>query len=100
MSSPRPAPNSLSDAEIERLSAEIDAGGAPTVWFTAAAVGIDEGRSGKVVAVADRAEPDFLRVRPSGSTDTLAFSPNELTLDRPARRRNTHQQTTLWEDQL
>lgn len=100
MPSPRPAPNSLSDTEIERLAAEIDAGRAPIVWFTAAAVGVDEGRSGKVVAIAHPSEPDFLRVRLTGSTDTLAFSPTELTLARPPRRHSTHQQPALWDDLL
>ncbi|WP_433566916.1 hypothetical protein ACQP1O_18055 [Nocardia sp. CA-151230] len=88
---PRPtASSSLSDKEIQRLATELTAGRAPTVWFTADAVGIAEGRSGKVVALADPAEPDYLRVRPAGSTDALAFSPTELTLLRPSRR-NTDQ---------
>ncbi|WP_036569396.1 hypothetical protein, partial [Nocardia sp. BMG51109] len=81
----------LSDSEIRQIAADIDAGRPPTVWFTADAVGITEGRSGKVVALADPSEPDYLRVRPTGSTDVLAFSPTELTLARPARRRAAQQ---------
>ncbi|MBF6183148.1 MULTISPECIES: hypothetical protein [Nocardia] len=85
MPSRRSAKNSLSDSDIRQLAAAVDAGRSPTVWFTADAVGIEEGRSGKVVAVADPGEPDFLHVRPAGSGDTLAFSPTELTLTRPRR---------------
>lgn len=100
MLSQRTAPNSLSDAQIRQLSTDIAAGCSPTVWFTSDAVGINEGRSGKVIALADPTEPDYLRVRPTGSTDTLAFSPTELTLTRPTRRRTTSEQPTLWDDRL
>ncbi|MCM6771889.1 hypothetical protein NDR87_03650 [Nocardia sp. CDC159] len=86
MSLPRTTSKSLSDSEIRQLAARIEAGQKPTVWFTAAAVGIEAGRSGKVVGMADPSEPDYLRVRPAGSTDTLAFSPSELTLASPHRR--------------
>ncbi|WP_433194541.1 hypothetical protein ACQP1G_38195 [Nocardia sp. CA-107356] len=60
-----------------------------------------EGRSGRVVAVGNPGEADFLRVQPTGSKDTLAFSPAELTLAKPARRsaRNSaasRGQGTLW----
>ncbi|WP_067540697.1 hypothetical protein [Nocardia crassostreae] len=89
MSSNRTA-NSLSDNEIQRLASEIAAGRSPLVWFTADAVGIAEGRSGKVIALADPSDPDYVRVRPTGSTDILSFSPVELTLTRPARRRHRH----------
>ena len=80
---------SLSDNDIQHLAAEIAQGRRPTVWFTTAAVGMDAGRSGKVVAVADPTEPDCIQVTPTGSHDTLAFGPTELTLTRPARRRTT-----------
>ncbi|RDI63896.1 hypothetical protein [Nocardia pseudobrasiliensis] len=86
MPSHRTQPKPLSDSEIRRIAADVEAGRRRTVWFTADAVGMTEGRSGKVVAVADRSEPDYLRVRPSGSSDTLAFSPAELTLTRPERQ--------------
>lgn len=56
------------------------------VWFTAEAVGVPEGRSGKVLALGDPAEGDFLQVRPTGSKDVLSFSPTEVTLTKPARR--------------
>ncbi|WP_254206394.1 DUF6319 family protein [Nocardia alni] len=55
------------------------------VWFTADAVGVPEGRSGKVLALGDPAEGDFLQVRPTGSKDVLSFSPTEVTLTKPAR---------------
>ncbi|MFF0489083.1 hypothetical protein ACFYTQ_08660 [Nocardia sp. NPDC004068] len=87
MPSPRTDPKPLSDTEIRQLMADLEAGRHPTVWFTPQAVGIPEGRSGKIIAIADPSEPDFLRVRPAGVNDTLAFSPAELTLTRPARRR-------------
>ncbi len=89
MATRRTASRSLSDNEIRRLAGEIEAGRRPTVWFTAEAVGLREGGSGKIVAIADPTEPDYLRVRPSGSTDTLAFSPDELTLVNPTRHRTT-----------
>ncbi|MBF6330336.1 hypothetical protein [Nocardia transvalensis] len=82
----------MSDSEIRQIAARIDAGQKPTVYFTAAAVGIDEGRSGRIVGMADPSEPDYLRVRPTGSTDTLAFSPCELTLTRPGSGRTTQRQ--------
>ncbi|QVI20922.1 hypothetical protein KHQ06_33390 [Nocardia tengchongensis] len=78
---------SLSAIEIERLTVDLAAGRKPRVWFTTDAVGIDVGRSGTLVAIADHVEPDFLRVKPSVCTDVLAFSPSELTLTRPAERR-------------
>ncbi|MFF3224129.1 hypothetical protein ACFYV7_15155 [Nocardia suismassiliense] len=76
----------MSDIDLQRLAAELVEGRSPTVWFTADAVGVQEGGSGKLIAIADPAEPDHLRVKPAGSADTLAFSPAELTLTRPARR--------------
>ncbi|MBF6169899.1 hypothetical protein [Nocardia blacklockiae] len=85
MPSRRTAPKALSDIDIRQLAADLAAGRSPTVWFTSAAVGIEEGRSGTLVAIADPAEPDHLRVRPSRCTDVLAFSPSELTRTRPRR---------------
>ncbi|RDI41540.1 DUF6319 family protein [Nocardia mexicana] len=86
MSSRRTKPQPLSDIEIRQIAADIAAGRPPMVWFTAAAVGVPEGRSGKVVALGDPAEGDFLQVRPTGSKDELSFSPTEVTLTKPARR--------------
>ncbi|WP_280269369.1 DUF6319 family protein [Nocardia wallacei] len=86
MSSRRTKPQPLSDIEIRQIAADIAAGRPPMVWFTSAAVGVEEGRSGKVVALGDPAEGDFLQVRPTGSKDELSFSPTEVTLTKPARR--------------
>jgi hypothetical protein len=86
MSSRRTKPQSLSDTEIRQIATDIAAGAAPMVWFTAEAVGVPEGRSGKVVALGDPTEGDFLQVRPTGSKDVLSFSPTEVTLTKPARR--------------
>ncbi|MGW5311785.1 DUF6319 family protein [Nocardia thailandica] len=91
MSSPSPKPSrrsrppELSAEEIGHITAEIEAGRPPMVWFTAAAVGVPEGRSGKVVALGDPADGDFLQVRPTGSRDVLSFSPSEVTLTKPVR---------------
>ncbi|RMI35220.1 DUF6319 family protein [Nocardia stercoris] len=85
MSSRRTTLQSLSDIEIEQIATEIAGGRPPMVWFTAAAVGIPEGRSGKVIALGDPAEGDFLQVRPTGSKDVLSFGPTEVTLIKPAR---------------
>ncbi|MGW4533558.1 DUF6319 family protein [Nocardia sp. NPDC004340] len=56
------------------------------VWFTAAAVGVPEGRSGKVMSLGDPSEGDFLQVKPTGSKDVLSFGPTEVTLSKPARQ--------------
>ncbi len=101
MLSARTSPEPLSDSDIRQISANITDGRPPIVWFTAHAVGMREGYSGKVIGVDDRVDPDFLRVRPTGSKDTLCFSPEELTLTKPARgkRRGTvglKAQNTLW----
>ncbi|WP_245717205.1 DUF6319 family protein [Nocardia jejuensis] len=56
------------------------------VWFTAAAVGVPEGRSGKVLSLGDPSEGDFLQVKPAGSKDVLSFGPTEVTLTKPARQ--------------
>lgn len=87
MSSPRTKPKPLSEQEIQQIAAEITEGRPPMVWFTAAAVGVPEGRSGKVVALGDPADGDFLQVRPTGSKDVLSFSPTEITLTKPPRDR-------------
>ncbi|MBB5912067.1 hypothetical protein BJY24_000934 [Nocardia transvalensis] len=86
MSSRRTKPQPLSDTEIRQIAADIADDRPPMVWFTADAVGVPEGRSGKVVALGDPAEGDFLQVRPTGSKDVLSFSPTEVTLAKPARR--------------
>ncbi|WP_162958209.1 hypothetical protein [Nocardia yunnanensis] len=84
--STRPAKStSLSDTEIQRIAAQLAVGRPPRVWFTADAVGMTEGHSGRVVALADPTEPDYLRVRPAGTDDVLAFSPTELSLTKPSR---------------
>jgi hypothetical protein len=57
------------------------------VWFTPAAVGVDAGRSAKVVAMTEPYEGDFIQVRPTGAHDELSFSPSELTMEKPPRRR-------------
>ncbi|MGW4772069.1 DUF6319 family protein [Nocardia sp. NPDC004278] len=75
----------MSDTEIQQIATDIEGGRPPMVWFTAAAVGVPEGRSGKVVEIGDRSESDFLRVKPTGSKDVLSFSPTEVTLTKPPR---------------
>jgi hypothetical protein len=85
MSTPSSTP--LSAEQIDQLRTELDSGQAPMVWFTSTAVGMDEGRSAKVVALAQPYEGDFIQVRPTGSHDELSFSPTELTMDKPPRRR-------------
>ncbi|WP_410870233.1 DUF6319 family protein [Nocardia sp. A7] len=81
----RSAPPDLSDAELARIAGELAEGKPPMVWFTAAAVGVAEGKSGKVVALGDPSVGDFLQVRPTGSKDVLSFGPSEVTLTKPAR---------------
>ncbi|MFC8047394.1 DUF6319 family protein [Nocardia sp. NPDC057353] len=85
MPSPRNRPKPLSDSEIQQIAAEIAAGRPPMVWFTSAAVGVPEGRSGKVLSLGDPSDGDFLQVKPTGSKDVLSFSPVEVTLLKPAR---------------
>jgi len=109
MSPVRADPQPISDREIQQIASDLASGHPSTVWFTAAAVGMEAGRSGKVIEVRAPDEIDFLRVRPTGSTDTLSFSPSELTLTKPARQRkrattrkprslkpDPSTQTTLW----
>jgi hypothetical protein len=78
---------SLSDQDLAQLRRELAAGRPPTVWFTPNAVGVEAGRSAKIVAFADTAEGDYVQVKPTGSKDVLSFSPSELTLTRPPRRK-------------
>ncbi|MFJ4652060.1 DUF6319 family protein [Nocardia sp. NPDC088792] len=84
--STRTKPQPLSDTEIRQIASDIDAGRPPMVWFTAAAVGVPEGRSGKVISLGDPSEGDFLQVKPTGSKDVLSFGPTEVTLTKPARQ--------------
>ncbi|QUQ72041.1 DUF6319 family protein [Kutzneria sp. CA-103260] len=81
-------PGSLSDEDVEHLRDELVRGREPTVWFTADAVGVEAGRSARVVGLNDPVEGDFIQVRPAGSHDELSFSPGELTLERPGRKRS------------
>ncbi|MFI9388857.1 DUF6319 family protein [Kutzneria sp. NPDC052558] len=81
-------PGSLSDEDVEHLRDELVRGREPTVWFTADAVGVEAGRSARVVGLSDPVEGDFIQVRPAGSHDELSFSPSELTLERPGRKRS------------
>ncbi|MCE6999879.1 DUF6319 family protein [Saccharothrix sp. S26] len=81
--------SSLSPQDIDHLRAELAAGRPPAVWFTSAAVGVEAGRSGKVMAFSEPAEGDFIQVRPTGEKDDLSFSPGELTLEKPAPRKRT-----------
>ncbi|MGM1059943.1 DUF6319 family protein [Saccharothrix sp. Mg75] len=81
--------NSLSEEDIGFLRGELAAGRPAQVWFTSAAVGVEAGRSAKVVAFTDPAEGDFIQVRPTGEKDDLSFSPAELTVEKPAPRKRT-----------
>lgn len=81
-------PGSLSDEDVEHLRDELVRGREPTVWFTAEAVGVEAGRSARVVGLNDPVEGDYIQVRPAGSHDELSFSPSELTLERPGRKRS------------
>ena len=81
-------PGSLSDEDVEHLRDELVRGREPTVWFTADAVGVEAGRSARVTALNDPDEGDYIQVRPAGSHDELSFSPSELTLERPGRKRS------------
>lgn len=77
----------LSSDEVRGLREELTSGNSPTVWFTSSAVGVPEGRSGKVTALDDSEEGDFIQVRPAGTKDVLSFSPGEVTLVKPPRKR-------------
>nr|WP_042180850.1 DUF6319 family protein [Kibdelosporangium sp. MJ126-NF4]CEL14632.1 hypothetical protein [Kibdelosporangium sp. MJ126-NF4]CTQ96739.1 hypothetical protein [Kibdelosporangium sp. MJ126-NF4] len=76
----------LSDDDITQLRDGLEKGKPPTVWFTGRAVGVDPGKSGKVVSFAKPEQGDFIEVKPTGSQDTLSFSKAELTLTRPKQR--------------
>jgi hypothetical protein len=78
---------SLSEEDIEFLRAELAGGRTPTVWFTPNVVGMTAGGSAKVVAFTEPAEGDFIQVRPTGSRDVLSFSPAEMTVTKPPRRK-------------
>ncbi|MCR3753629.1 MULTISPECIES: DUF6319 family protein [Lentzea] len=77
----------LSAEDVVDLRSQLDEGSQPMVWFTAAAVGMEEGRSAKLLAVIDPPEGDFIQVRPTGSKDEMSFSPAELTLEKPPPRK-------------
>lgn len=85
---------SLSEQELRSIRDELAAGATPTVWFTNSAVGIPEGRSGKVVSLDEPAEGEFIQVRPAGSKDVLSFSVAEVTQVKPARKRSASGKTT------
>ncbi|GDY32960.1 DUF6319 family protein [Gandjariella thermophila] len=78
---------SLSEEDLQFLRAELAAGRTPTVWFTPNAVGMTAGRSAKVTAFTAPEEGDFIQVRPTGSRDVLSFSPAEMTLTKPPRKK-------------
>lgn len=84
----------LSSAEVQQIRDELARGNSPTVWFTAEAVGVPEGRSGKVTALDEPAEGDFVQVRPASSKDTLSFSASEVTLVKPPRKRKSTEPAT------
>ncbi len=77
----------LSAEDVDSLRSQLDGGTQPPVWFTAAAVGMEAGRSAKVLAFTDPPEGDFIQVRPTGSKDEMSFSPAELTLEKPPPRK-------------
>ncbi|ASO18966.1 hypothetical protein FHR81_001232 [Actinoalloteichus hoggarensis] len=79
-------PRVLSEQDLEYLATELAAGRPPMVWFTSRAVGVESGRSGKVTALDEPAEGEFIQVRPTGSQDVLSFSAAEVTLTKPARK--------------
>jgi hypothetical protein len=84
----------LSSEDVRGLREQLAAGATPTVWFTSAAVGVPEGRSGKVIAMDDPAEGDFIQIRPAGSHDVLSFSVAEVTVVKPPRKRKEKPQET------
>ncbi|MEU5696402.1 DUF6319 family protein [Actinosynnema sp. NPDC020468] len=81
------AKQGLSPQDVDHLRTELAEGRPPAVWFTSAAVGVEAGRSAKVVSFTEPEEGDFIQVRPTGAKDELSFSPAELTLEKPAPRR-------------
>jgi hypothetical protein len=84
----------LSDQDVQRLREAVEAGKPATVWFTAKAVGVEAGKSGKVLSFAQPAEGDFIEVKPTGSHDALSFSQAELTLTKPKPKRQPPTPTT------
>lgn len=86
--------SSLSEQELRSIREELAAGGTPTVWFTSSAVGVPEGRSGKVISLGEPAEGDFIQVRPASTKDVLSFSAAEVTQVKPVRKRSTNAKTT------
>jgi hypothetical protein len=76
----------LSEQDIAQLRDALAAGKPATVWFTAKAVGVEVGKSGKVLSFAEPAVGDFIEVKPTGSQDALSFGKAELTLTRPKRQ--------------
>jgi hypothetical protein len=87
MSPRQEKPQPLSDTDIQSIAADLGRGNQPMVWFTSLAIGVEEGRSGKVVTLGDPDEGDFVHVKPTGSKDVLSFSPTEVTLTKPAPKR-------------
>lgn len=81
-----PEPSPLTPEETAALREVLATGKQPTVWFTAAAVGVPEGKSGKVTALGDPADGDFIQVRPTGSQDVLSFGAAEVTVTKPPRQ--------------
>ena len=81
------AQSSLSPQDLDHLRAELAEGRQPAVWFTSAAVGVEAGRSAKVIAFTEPEEGDFIQVRPTGERDEISFSPAELTTEKPPRKK-------------
>ncbi|SDP95256.1 DUF6319 family protein [Lentzea jiangxiensis] len=77
----------LSAEDVDSLRSQLNDGTQPMVWFTAAAVGMEAGRSAKLLAFTEPQEGDFIQVRPTGSKDEMSFSPAELTLEKPPPRK-------------
>ena len=77
----------LSAEDVDSLRSQLDGGTQPLVWFTAAAVGMEAGRSAKLLAFTEPEEGDFIQVRPTGSKDEMSFGPSELTLEKPPPRK-------------
>lgn len=77
----------LSSDDLRAIREELNEGTSPVVWFTGSAVGVPEGRSGKVIALNEPAEGDFIQVRPASSKDVLSFSSAELTRVKPSRKK-------------
>ncbi|MET9627041.1 DUF6319 family protein [Lentzea sp. NPDC006480] len=77
----------LSAEDVDSLRSQLDGGTQPLVWFTAAAVGMEPGRSAKLLAFTEPEEGDFIQVRPTGSKDEMSFGPAELTLEKPPPRK-------------